>query len=1132
MKAAAKCFHRHWPAEVCTLGAESRAGLIRRLERLQSFLQSSPNIALADLAYTLNVVEWNPGPYRLAFVASTVTEAAERAAAAANQLVRSGATRINDRRGIYFFEDSPAPDACVAFLFPGEGGQYPGMMSDLCLNFPEVRAWFDRMDRAFVGHERNYLSSQFIFAPPGEHGHANAEPDRLWEMDCAVEGVFAASQALLALLEKLEIRPDALAGHSAGDYSALFASGALRAADDAQFAKHARLLHSVYGELSAGAGIPSGALLAVSSANLDLPAEVVRQSNGKLHIALDNCPHQVILCATSSDAATHAAETLGSAGAVCEVLPFSRAYHTPLFEPVSRRLLDLLGEIEIAMPSVPVYSCVTAAIYPDDAGQLRNLAAAQWSHPVRFRETVEAMYQAGIRIFVEVGPRGNLTAFVNDTLRGRPNLAVASNLSDRAGLVQLQYLVAQLFAAGVPMRLDRLYALRDARRIPLESGSDLKQANAPNRLKLSLRLPVLHLSRETRMPATPPAPPAPAAQPGVGSTARAHALEGFFNNTLEVLETERSVMMAFLASQARPAAANGFRGTTATQDLPFIRNVLSLVPGRKALALCEIDLEEDLFLTHHTLAGKISSQDDQLVGLPVIPLTFSMEMLAEVAALLAPGKIVIGMKDLQASRWLIVGQKTLSLELTASCNGDTDEVRAELRESGASDKSPIVQATVILGDSYPPRGRADALVLAEARGSKWPAGDMYRETGMFHGAVFQLVQSMDRTGADGAQATFVVPSGGRLFRTITAESLIDPVVLDAMGQVVGYWVGDQYSNGLSVFPVRLSRLDLFRGALHPGESVQCRVRVRFVDSQWIRSDIELVGADETCLVRMTGWEDRRLDLPRRFYDFRISPENVLLADSWSDPIRALPNPDAFYCTALDQLPEETFESHGSIWLLVLAYMVLNRNERPEWHALGSSGKRRLDWLMGRIAAKDAVRLWLRDTAGLHLCPADIEITPDSHGALEAGGKWAGHVGSKPLVSISHSGGRAIAVTGRSPESSGIGVDMEQIGRITAEFERLIFTGREQEVLASLGGHPRAEWTTRLWCAKEAVGKALGRGLPAGPASLQIREADLQTGKVRVAVSEELRDILPDGHEGEFTAYTCTDRGYAFGAAVV
>ena len=97
---------------------------------------------------------------------------------------------------------------------------------------------------------------------------------------------------------------------------------------------------------------------------------------------------------------------------------------------------------------------------PDDVASIRDLAVRQWTTAVAFRETIEAMHSDGLRLFVDVGARGNLTGFVEDILRGKPSFAVAANLPRRSGLTQLNHLVASLFAHGVPLNTDYLYARR------------------------------------------------------------------------------------------------------------------------------------------------------------------------------------------------------------------------------------------------------------------------------------------------------------------------------------------------------------------------------------------------------------------------------------------------------------------------------------------------------------------------------------------------------------------------------------------------------------------------------------------------------------------------------------------------
>ncbi len=1160
MRVEARPYHRRWPAEVCTFASESRDSLIERLRQFASVIRTTPRLHLKDLAYTLNVSEPSPcSAYRLAFVASTLEEASERVSSALDRLSRPDCKRIRDPRGIFYLEHSGNAKGGVAFLFPGEGSQYAGMLSELCLFFPQVRTWFDLMDRAFVDHPRGCTPSQLVFPLPGKPDGEDSRPDRLWQTDGAVEAVFTASQGMLALLQSLQIYPDAVVGHSAGDYSALFASGAFQIESDLQFIQQARKLNCVYEEFAASGGVPKGVLLAVNSADPFLLASVVAQSNGNLHLALDNCPHQVVFCG-AEECAQNAAEAFRNAGAICEFLPFARAYHTPLFAPVSERLFELLEKFDLRAPVVPAYSCVTADLYPSDTKEIQKLAAAQWSQPVRFRETVERMYRAGIRTFVEVGPASNLTAFVEDILRGRSCLTVPSDIAGRSGMVQIQYLVAQLFVAGVPMQLDELYARREPRKISLDPAEE-PSPSPTSGVPLCLRLPGLHLSsrsggdtyekpKNSSLPVNLQRPEVNAAIPPLAAApdSRTEAMEGFFQNTLKMLEVEREVMTRFLASQRSDcdlplpdkiaASPQPVVSTEVNPKLPFVRKIVSLIPGCEAKVVCEIDLREDLFLTDHTLAGRIASVDEKLIGLPVVPLTVTMEMLAEVASLLAPGLLVVEMKDLQASRWLVVEQERLALEITARRNGEGNEIEVELRESPGNETGntrniqPAAVATVVVAKSYFRSPESFPLVLDDECATKWQAGKMYAGTGMFHGPLFQVVSSMDLTGKNGAQATFTGCSNEGFFRTKVGEQLIDPVTLDAMGQVIGYWTGDHFETGLSVFPFRLAKLEIFRSPLRPGENALCRARVHFVDDDWIRSDIEVAGVDNCVIFRMSGWEDRRLDLPRRFYDFRISPANVLLSDRWPAPLKLLPEPQNFRCTVLKRFPEEILESHGSIWLMVLAYMVLNENERHVWRGLKSANARRIEWLLGRIAAKDAVRLLLRDTLGLDFFPADIEIGADPAGAPVVKGEWTKNLPSVPVVSISHTNALAIAIAGQSSEYSSVGVDIEHIGRINGHVERLVLSVGERELLGTLDEAARAQWTTRLWCAKEAVGKALGRGLLGSPSQLQVRHLDVPTGRVETSVPDDIGYSRSRSRGSSVIAYTGDDGEHAFGTALL
>ena len=120
-------------------------------------------------------------------------------------------------------------------------------------------------------------------------------------------------------------------------------------------------------------------------------------------------------------------------GLVCERLPFRRPYHTPLFEPWMGQFRELFANVPFGRPHTPVYSCSTGSKFPDDPDAMRELTVNHWVSPVEFARMIETMYADGVRLFVESGPRGNLSAFVEDILRGKPVAAIPANLPRKSG---------------------------------------------------------------------------------------------------------------------------------------------------------------------------------------------------------------------------------------------------------------------------------------------------------------------------------------------------------------------------------------------------------------------------------------------------------------------------------------------------------------------------------------------------------------------------------------------------------------------------------------------------------------------------------------------------------------------------
>jgi phosphopantetheinyl transferase (holo-ACP synthase) len=168
--------------------------------------------------------------------------------------------------------------------------------------------------------------------------------------------------------------------------------------------------------------------------------------------------------------------------------------------------------------------------------------------------------------------------------------------------------------------------------------------------------------------------------------------------------------------------------------------------------------------------------------------------------------------------------------------------------------------------------------------------------------------------------------------------------------------------------------------------------------------------------------------------------------------------------------------------MVTAQITLSSEEMREYRKLDVPLKKRLDWVFGRLAAKDAVRLMWWERHGERFFPADMKLQHDEHGRPHAVHLGLGDREPLPHVSLSHAEGIMAALASFEPF---VGIDLEKIEPREASFESLAFDETERRMLEDY--EDRAEAVTRFWCAKEAVAKALGRGLAEGLRSVVVRE---------------------------------------------
>lgn len=276
-----------------------------------------------------------------------------------------------------------------AFIFPGQGSQAVGMGKALAEASPAAREVFQEVDEALGQHLFKLMSE----GPESDLTlTANAQP-----------AIMANAIAVLRVLAKeggirLADKADFVAGHSLGEYTALCAAGAL------DLSTTAKLLRKRGDAMQSAVPVGEGAMAALLGADL-VKAQAIADAAAEgevCTVANDNDPTQVVISGARAaiERAVAIAKEHGAKRAL--LLPVSAPFHCPLMQPAADAMEAALAEVTIQAPLVPVYANVTAAPVADPA-TIRTLLVEQVTGMVRWRESVAAMFDAGVHDFVELG---------------------------------------------------------------------------------------------------------------------------------------------------------------------------------------------------------------------------------------------------------------------------------------------------------------------------------------------------------------------------------------------------------------------------------------------------------------------------------------------------------------------------------------------------------------------------------------------------------------------------------------------------------------------------------------------------------------------------------------------------------
>jgi acyl transferase domain-containing protein/NAD(P)H-dependent flavin oxidoreductase YrpB (nitropropane dioxygenase family)/NAD(P)-dependent dehydrogenase (short-subunit alcohol dehydrogenase family)/acyl carrier protein len=449
---------RAWPAELFVWRRADKTAILDSAKKVRDALAAGAQPTLADLAASV----WQTSRDRkgaestLAIVATSLDDLKEKLAVALEALPKATDSH-SDPRGIYFSAVGPAAPGKkaaapkLAFLFPGQGSQYPDMLSQVAMTFAEVRDALDRAEVALAADLEKPLG-RLIYPPsPFTPEQEAANRDGLRRTEVAQSSIGATSIGMFRLLSALGIEADFYAGHSYGEYTALAAAGSISEEDLMRLSyKRGRAIRE------AAKTAPGGMIAADNTAEAIQPHLA---GIADVWIANHNSPTQTVIAGTD-DGVKLAAEKLQAAGIRSQRIAVACGFHSPLIAGAKPALAEALSQASFTAPTKPVFSNTSARPHPPDGSVIAKQLAEHLVSPVRFADEVRAMYESGARVFVEVGPQAVLTGLTGQILAGKPHLAVASDSKARPGLVQLAHVLGQLLAAGVSANLDRLFVGR------------------------------------------------------------------------------------------------------------------------------------------------------------------------------------------------------------------------------------------------------------------------------------------------------------------------------------------------------------------------------------------------------------------------------------------------------------------------------------------------------------------------------------------------------------------------------------------------------------------------------------------------------------------------------------------------
>ena len=290
------------------------------------------------------------------------------------------------------------------YIFPGQGSQFTGMCQDLYLKYDELKPLFKTSEK-ILGFDISKIMFQ-------------GSKEELTQTKVTQPAIFIHSMAIIKILGE-SFKPNLVAGHSLGEFSALVASGALN------FEDGLKLVSIRAKAMQKSCEKTNGTMAAILGLENKIIEDICQETNGIVVAANYNCPGQVVISG-EVDAVKNACEKLSNAGARrALLLPVGGAFHSELMIDAKKELSSAINQTVFNQPSCPIYQNVNGR--PElSVKKIKENLIAQLTSPVKWTQSVNKMIQDGCNNFIEIGPGKVLQGLVKKINResevSSPNL--------------------------------------------------------------------------------------------------------------------------------------------------------------------------------------------------------------------------------------------------------------------------------------------------------------------------------------------------------------------------------------------------------------------------------------------------------------------------------------------------------------------------------------------------------------------------------------------------------------------------------------------------------------------------------------------------------------------------------------